>query len=447
MRLLMAALRLDRLLMLTMLAGLVQYAPTAIDFLRSGNVQVWNLELDTVADAGPVKYIKDLFVLCLGLAWPIAVLYLLPGPSLRKLIARYLFWLFALVSVGLLAYATQGHPAYFLVAGLRWLLLAHSAFGLFVIASQQAMPPKIQTRVIRWLCVLGFADLGVALLQMASVGALGHLSLGAVRMTGFFNNAAIGGYFGLALALIAYQLQDAAARWRLLLQAMALAIALSSGTRFAMIAVFLVMSAFVYERLSLSQTQAWRHLAILLPPLALALGAQAYLLMQSSVGRGDLVGSQLEEGGRIANLQRWFEGLPETSMEEFLFGQGLGVGTNTLLTILSASGDTAGGVDMTELQIDNAFVSNYFQFGFIGSLILWGGVAGLIGFVRQRQPPYSGLRLTVIGLVFLLSTFTLNCFEQYYLVFGFMASLAFLLNGAGQTVTPCAAVSAPGAAR
>jgi len=434
MRLLMVALRLDRLLMLMMLAGLVQYAPTAIDFLRSGNVQVWNLELDTVANAGPVKYIKDLFVLCFGLAWPFAVLYLQPGPSMRRLIGRYLFWLFGLVSVGLLAYATQGHPAYFLVAGLRWLLLAHSAFGLFVVASQQAMPPLVQTGVLRWLCVLGFADLSVALLQMASVGALGHLSLGSVRVTGFFNNAAIGGYFGLALALLAYQLQDAGPRWRLLLQAVALAIALSSGTRFAMISVFLVMSAFVYERLSLSQTPTWRQLAVLLPPLALALGAQAYLLMQSAVGRGDLVGSQLEEGGRIANLQRWYDGLPDTSMEEFLFGQGLGVGTNTLLTILSSSGDAAGGVDMTELQIDNAFVSNYFQFGFIGSLVLWGGVMGLIAFVRQRQAPHSGLRLTVLVLVFLLSTFTLNCFEQYYLVFGFMASLAFFLNGAGQAL-------------
>ena len=63
-------LRFDSLICLTLVVGILQYAPTVFSGFQQGNVRAFDFDAFALEDAGPLRYIKELFLILVSLVWP-----------------------------------------------------------------------------------------------------------------------------------------------------------------------------------------------------------------------------------------------------------------------------------------------------------------------------------------------------------------------------------------
>ncbi|MBB3255240.1 hypothetical protein F4827_000552 [Paraburkholderia bannensis] len=404
---------------LLFVVGMAQYAPVVIDSIVRGNVQMWTLDSSALDGAGPTRYLKDLFVFGFGASWPIAMIRRRRSAEIAAICSFYFLWIMAVVSLGLIGFIAELSPVLFLLAGVRWVMLLHCSFGLFLMAKGFPESPIVQRRLILLLLAFGILNVYVANKQASLGVALSSVALVQSRVTGLFSNAGIAGMFGLALAIFSVMLDRALAWQRIGLVAAAFVTALLSGTRFAVLSITLLVGVLGWE---LIVHHAEKHRKMLLTvmtiPLALSAAVVGYVSLMAAAGRGDIVGTQLEKGGRIANAVSTLTDLGSADLGELFFGRGLGIGTNTAIGYLQANG-----IDPNQFrfnwQIDNGFITLTFQIGVIGLLLF---VTGMFAFLRKVKPQRSRrLRIRYWAmLIILIITFSGgNILEHYFLLTSF----------------------------
>ncbi|MFM0166046.1 O-antigen ligase family protein [Paraburkholderia sediminicola] len=397
--------------------GIAQYAQVAIDSLAHGTgVYIWNLDDAELQGAGPVKYLKDLSILSFALIWPVAMGASRFPAGTRKLLSIYFAWLIALVCLGLVGFVAQWSPMLFLPAGIRWMILLHTSFGLFLFAGGLKTNGAVQTRLLVMLGALGAFDAYVVLQQYRTRAQLQDVLLSADRLIGLFSNAAVAGMFALSLGCMALIL-DRGARWsRISVMALAALIAISSGTRFAMLSISLLSGVFVWEFVDAKLRRNNRMLFLVIAvPVSLCLVVVGYATMVNAVGRGDVITNQLDAGGRLFNLKIVAQNLMEAQPGELLFGRGLGVGTNTAVKSISQTG-----IDPTQYRfnelIDNTFVTLIFQMGIVGCLLFSIGVAIFLWNIRPRRSKKASIRFVAFLLISIAACMDSNVLEQFYLM-------------------------------
>ena len=364
-----------------------------------GSIHNFQIPPDDLSSAGIERYLKDALTVLFALVWPLYV-----GINRKALL--YYFWAFMLVSFGSVAYLFHIGYFPFFIAGIRWIVNIHDAFGLYLIAKSQ--PPSLRTKknLFRIIIFVLLVSIIYSFYQIWSSGSI--LNFGRFRAPGVFSQAAVSGFFAATAVFISEFVLSMRARWhRLMIYPSALALAALSGTRFAVACITIFIYGAITEHfrktgaLRSNGTRLAFH-AILLPILALfVLGIASAL-----TGRGDIVSDQLNKEGRIGNglavadlvIQR---GEPVN----FLVGMGLGQGTNAAAQMDYPTSKST----KWQLLVDNTLITTFIQLGFVGSIWLFGGI---FLFLASRR---AGFQLAP-GLYFALSLVTQNLPEQIFIV-------------------------------
>jgi hypothetical protein len=411
---------------LLFIVGTVQYASIAIDAIIHGNVQMWTVESSVLDGAGPTRYLKDLFVFGFGVCWPIVMFRPRPSAEITAMCFAYFIWISAIFLIGLVGFIAELSPLLFLVAGVRWLMLLHCSFGLFLMAKDFPESPVVQRRLIILLLTFGFLNVYVASKQASLGVALASVALVQSRVTGLFSNAGIAGMFGLALAIFGVMLDRAHVWQRSALIASAFFTALLSGTRFAVLSIALLAAVLGWE-LTVYQARKRRRmlLTVLSLPLALCAAVVGYLSLMAAAGRGDFVGTQLEQGGRIANAVSMLSTLATADLGELFLGRGLGIGTNTAIGYLQASG-----VDSNQYRfnwmIDNGFITLIFQIGVLGLLLFVSGAFAFLMKIRPRRSRRLQGRYWALLIILFVTFSGGNILEHYFLLTSFFIGFGTL---------------------
>ena len=412
-------------IILFVLLGFIQYIPVTLDIILKGDIIIWTLGRSLMEESSSLKYIKDLFLVVYGLYWPLKLSITTSRPSVLFVMRIYFVWLFSVFIFGVVGFIFDFSPMFFLLAGVRWLLLVHVAFGFFILALVSGTEIKEDNLIYKvFLFTLSFNVL-VILLQLRLIGIEHGLSIGGSRLTGVFSNAGLAGFFSVSVALLSVVYLDISSTRKALLLFLCLIVALGSGTRFAMICVFLCFYFVLFDML---KARLERKLLIVLFVVVLPTATVIfYSAMIDFVGRGDILETSLGSGGRIHNFIRYSTILLHSEPVEFFFGRGLGIGTNTAFSLVNAMGGLPESYRFNWL-VDNTLLTVFFQFGLLGSIVFWAGVASILAFSRflcsQKMSKYYNLLIAI----FILSLFTSNLFEQYYLIITYMFIFGVICN-------------------
>ena len=408
---------------LLLFAGVAQYALVAVNMIIFGEISLWTLESDVLEASGPLRYIKDLVVVLVAVAWVIFIPTFNLSSELVSLLRTYFFWLTFILIIGLIAFLLDYSPITFFPAGFRWLLLLHSAFGIFLISSALAVSTKSHVIIFRFILVLLALDTYAVLLQFASASSLYDLAFGAARLPGLFSNAGIAAFFVIAITLISGQLDGISLNARMAVTALCVFLALSSGTRFATMAIFIFLLLQLLEKTHYSNPRLGGLIKIMLVPIFILLISFGYEALLNQVDRGNAISDQFGSGGRVANFIESIDMLSDGDIGELLIGRGLGIGTNTAYSSILSAGINPETYRFNIL-VDNSFLTCFFQIGLVGSLIFWYGLGKFIFLVRPRKSKIAKIRFAGTILVIFLTVVLGNPFEHFFLMMSYAIALS-----------------------
>jgi len=406
------------------IVGCAQYSVVVLNAMMNGTVVLWTLDDESAGGAGLLRYMKDIFLLLFGFYWPYWVLKKGFGNNFWV----YLFWIFVVVLIGVIPYFLDFSPWFFLGAGLRWVMLLHAAVGFFWIISSVSITDLDRDFLRRFFVWVLCFDVILILAQLNVVGLVYGMGLGESRLTGIFSNAGVAGFFSVGISMIILFLFRSF-KESIFLLLLCLFIALASGTRFAMISVFLICCLVAWEGLSESDSGIRNYIMVF---FAAFLPGFLYFLywlygkMILAVGRGDMISSQFDEGGRVFNFLRMIDVILEGEVGEFLIGRGLGVGTNTAYTLVKNAGGVPESYRFNWL-VDNALLTSFFQFGVLGSIFFFFGCIVFLFRVRGRAGCLL-VKFYLLLFIFFVTVFAGNPFEQYYLILPFMIAMGLIFN-------------------
>ena len=397
-------------------AALAQYGDQAFSALGTRSIDVWNMSTAGMNEAGPVRYLKDALTLIIGVGWPLALGTCRFPYGMRTLVLLYFAWIFCVISIGLLPFILGWTPLFFLAAGMRWVLLLHASFGLFLFARWLPDGVRGQTVFVVALLALAVLDFYVVLRQWIELGQGRVVSFAGDRYTGLLSNATLAGMFAISLGCMTLILDRARLLYRFLLLGVAVAIAVSSGTRFAMLCIAPLTGLVFWETLEARLNRKGRMLLVMSAvPIAACLATGGYAHMVDAVGRGDVLANQIAEGGRLYNLGQIADQLSQANVPELLIGRGLGVGTNTAYSMVQQTGAEPEQYRFNQL-IDNAFVTMQFQVGTLGTLLFVMGSAAFLWRIRPRDSGHLWARYLVLVGITIGACIDINLPEQYPMV-------------------------------
>lgn len=415
-------LRFDVLLPLMLLIGVAQYASLAIDAITANEMVLFETDAFLLTSSGPLRYAKDVFVVCFSFAWLLLVPTRSLPNALRKLLNAYFLWIFALVTIGSIGFLLDYSPLFFFPAGMRWLLLLHAGVGIFIFSYTLVDDRHRHRFIFRFLVAVAAVDAYAVFIQFLNVSSLFDVGFGAARLPGLFSHAGVAAFFAIAVALISLHLDGVALKKRIILSAVSMFLALSSGTRFATAAIFLILLSQIFEIAETGDAKLKGKIKFALIPMFLLALFFGYGALIQQVDRGDAFVEQLGKGGRIGNFIDNVEMLYTADLGEILVGRGLGVGTNTAIAANIADGIEPGTYRFNMLA-DNALTTCFFQFGLLGSLLFWVGLYKFVAFVRPKYSPLAMQRYLTTVIIILVTLFAGSPFEHYFLIIAYAASL------------------------
>jgi hypothetical protein len=397
--------------------GCLQYASVGIEAISNEQVSLSFMDSTTQENAGFLRYIKDGFILLFGLWWPFIFVRMKGARRLRSLVKVYLAWMTTFVMLGLVGFLLDLSPWFFLPAGLRWILLLHASFGVFILIGIGVASESNDRTILRILLFISILNVLVICWQGRGISHLGFvIGSGGVRLTGIFNGAGPLSFFGFGMVVVGMNMNKAPAMELLLLSMLAMLMALASGSRLMMICIFIIMAYQIYEVVEYGQFRRFRGIlrSILFVGM-IVVGYFGYVIMIEYVDRGNMFEQQISEGGRVANFLHMVDVLAEADFAELMFGRGLGVGTNTAQSLLEAM-DVSPESFRFNWLVDNAFLTLIFQVGLLGSLLFWGGFCALLFRMRPRNSKKMLFRYLLLTVLFLGIMLAGNPFEHYFIM-------------------------------
>ncbi len=415
-------LKFDLLLPLIFLVGIAQYGFVAFDAIAKQKVALFNVDSEELVSSGILRYVKEIFLLLISAAWPLALTRLNLPSGLRKWIGAFYIWIAVVVSIGSLGFIFGYSPISFLPAGLRWILLLNASFGIFILSRSLVAEKNRHNFIFACLSVIVILDAYVIMLQFLRVSSIYALAFGSARLTGLFSSAGVACFFGVAIALVSLILDGVDKNKRLFLCVVAIGVALSSGSRFGTMAVVLILLCELWEFAAANKGFYATYMRLAFIPFFLFVGYTSYQAVISVVDRGNALEQQFEQGGRVSTFYSSLELLWNAEIGEILIGRGLGVGTNTAIgTALSQGLDPE--MYRFNILVDNSLLTCTFQFGLLGSMVFWGGLSYFVLFACPRKSIIGRYRFLVLMFVAIVTILAGNPFEHYFLMMSYSVTL------------------------
>lgn len=411
-----------------LIVPMLQYAMVVVQGLLTDSIGYWQLSDETLSEAGSARYIKDFYLAILAVVWIPLAMRIGLSPSLRQLLRVFLIWFIAVLAFGVLPFLFSDTPLFFLIAGIRWMLLLYASFGIFfLLATLQIRNPATRLNFpLAPLWAILLLNIVVAFAQFLLSDVL---AFGVYRSTGVFGNAAVLGTVAVALGILKLCLRSKSKVGDLVFLSGCWLLSALSGARFALIVITVLIitriSSWIYPRFHPRSRPVLVAIGFSMALLGTSLFG--YQALVEFAGRGDLIDVQREQGGRIFNFFWGIDQVISANPLLTLFGAGLGVGTNSAFIM----GDTYGvGISAVQFnwQVDNTFLTMLFQLGFIGSGIFWIGAATIVLLIARLTDKRRRFLVAVLLATALLGFLTSNFFELTYLMFGYSIGFGLLVT-------------------
>jgi len=413
-----------------------QHITAQIGMLRAGTVVYWGDADQVVGSFGILRFSKDI----------ISVLVVVVGlifisnsrtPIVQEITRSVGVLLGATLMLGLLGHMLDPDLRLILV-GLRWVMHAMSAIGICLVILEYDLWNDVRFRRL-----VAFSVLFVLFCNAVFIFLQETEQSGFARYTGVFSNSGVMGLYvvGLTLSL------EFVLRYSLIVCNVAYAVAMysavRSGSRAAMIVVFVVWMLFIFKRV----VRQSNLLLLLFFPLLVYGAWYSLKFAENSADRGSLTGEQFSEGGRIANILLFGATFKQVSFGDIIFGKGFGYGTNGAFGFTSGFNTSHPWLTL----IDNGYVTWFTQFGLIGILLLgfilsfW---CRLLIRAGKAQPQKRIASLVCMALPILLMMVQ-NVLEQMGLLVFFGITVSWLVtydsrDAAGKLRSPVRRNSARG---
>jgi len=383
-----------------LLATAFQYLPFYFHEYSSLKESVyWALSQDQFSDAGFVRYVKDGYLLLFGIAWP-PLCYVWAESTTRKKLFRWIGILLSIISFGLIG-AISNPLVYMLLAGLRWVLLLHSAVGIwFVLRCSYGAS-------MEWARSIGKILLLVLLVSIFA-GIINYLLSGGIwrpgiRVTSIYASAPVFAEMMVAIAMFSF-VSSTHRVWimNIILYSLTFFGAALAGSRSSMVVIGLIWIA--------SILQGFRGKEFRINPILFILLLSVFAILAVNVSsqlasRGNLYDNF--SGKQDTRLYYFVTAITNMSDKDFvtsLIGEGLGYGTNSY-SILQ------GGMkqDVIHGSMDNTLIPFISQFGFVGGCFFVFFATLFLLFLTKTYRT-SGI---VIAMSLIILAITQNIFEMY----------------------------------
>jgi hypothetical protein len=338
---------------------ILQYLPSYVDSLQTRSVIEFRY---ANIDNGLFTYVKDAAFLIWGVSWPILFTCSSNRKRRQYTTTLLLFELFVAV-IGSVGHAINYSDNLAILAACRLFLWFHGSIGAFLLASF-CTPGNL--KFLLTSCVLSSvvgAMAGIVQWQICHVGT-------TLRFPSLFGNAITFGASVAGGSILLHLLCTRRTRrgshdiyWAAILAIILLAGTICSGTRSGFVVSLIFFTSTILQLLKkVTHLNIRREQAIIFSTAFLFLGLSgAVLLANYFSNRGDVILQNLDprQAGRLSIgtsiLERW-----SASDTIFLFGRGLGTGSNTHIGLAENLHDIA----------DNFLVSMLVQFGLVGVALL-----------------------------------------------------------------------------
>ncbi|WP_438483672.1 O-antigen ligase family protein [Oleiharenicola lentus] len=384
----------------------MQHLPAQIELLKSGKAVYWGDADELVAQAGPLRYVKDAIAVFFLFYWASVALQ-----SKRVFVGRF-FTAASSIAFGLCCIGVIGHfldvNIGLFIAGMRWIVHLTAAMGLIAIFYEYNLwgNEKIIKKFERIFFIILASNAFYVFLQTRSydVG----------RYTGLFSNSGVMATYVYGISLcVSFLFRKSLLMINFSYLLIFYSIVKSGSRAFIILSIFTWM--FVMARRLTSKA---RLLMIVLIPFLLAGVWWSVSYAEKSADRGAIIATQVESGGRLSNVLDFFKSFSDIPAIDVIFGKGLGYGTNNAFSVNIGSQSFHPWFTL----IDNGYVTWIMQFGMVGFLgLIFLQIRYSFALFRygQRNPELVSIVVPcLLALPFLM--FVQNPFEQ----FGFVVSYA-----------------------
>lgn len=410
-------------------AGIIQYADfKGGSIVNSEDLVLWNMDVEQAqATSGIFAYAKDFFCLVFGFYWPISVIKNGDSFTINLFLNKYIPWVIAVFCIGLIGYGYNSNPYQFILAGIRWLILFHAAFGFFLFALNAKVDSLDIHKYYLILPALCFLNCIYVFDQLNGAASFFGIGIGAARVMGLFSNAAVSAFFSLAIAFVFVFGTRYIGYIKLAVCLMCLYCGIGSGTRFIIICEVFLCLYVIFDIVEKLKGKIFaQQVLIYFSPIVFVVLYLGYEFLISSVDRGGIFEAARDSDGRFGRLIFGFGEIFSGDVIDLLFGGGIGVGTNTVYTMLSIAGYQPGSFKLNHL-VDNGFLTIILQFGLIGAIVFFVGIIMVIincFYFRNNNK----IGLSVVCFCMFVTMFAGSPFDHYYLMVGFGLALGLSAN-------------------
>lgn len=391
------------LLILFLIASAMPFLPEALNNIIQGKNANIGFVINEPLFGVKFRYIKDIImILLLGLIFLHDLKLSKWSPHSRTLLFYFVIALLIVCGYSVMYYQINSTNILQAAAGIRPILLFAVCYKSLQFFKGEGFI-KAFSKTLVWLVVL---ELIIILAQYYTSSKIyGFQNPLSLRLIGTFGGISIAGYFALGASCYFF-INQKQFKVTPLLQTFCMVIAGLSGTRSAMIGCSIIIAASVIRSVLLKLNRSYHKnnsLLISITSFGLIGGYFLIGLIGKLSERGSIVGAQAN-GGRIDFLISIFA---NSSATQIIFGNGLGYGTNTAVTL---NREFQSGLDSKVM--DGTINSILTQFGVLGMII-----AGVLFFFfsvklfRNNKGRY--LDIGAILVVTLLMCITTNIFEQF----------------------------------
>lgn len=382
----------DMLLVSTLVSYIGYYL-----YSKKNNINVYKLYSDYVyyfkgmgVWVDVVRFLKDILIVVLFI-W--STMLIKNKKQIYFVVYSMFFYFF-----GIFIAIVNGYNAGTIISGIRSYLYPIFLTIFFSVIDDESLSVDSILTIITFGCLANL----VIVVEQAVRGTNGNLLLsgqGNYRFPGLFGG--VNGLSGFAIAasifvfIVDYKIKLNRV-YVLFIYTVSLVFSILGGARSGIINILIVFYIWVINATDFKYKQK-----VLLTALISILAIPAIILFSSNLaGRGNILQVQLESGrlNILANI------LKNSSLFQLVFGRGIGVGSNSSVTLNQLIGTGEGRI------LDGTFNVILYQYGLIGIVIF--AFIFLLLFKKMNKVNNLLLKLLLIGTI-LLQCLTGNIFETF----------------------------------
>ena len=391
----------DKLWILLIILAVMSYILTAINLIYNNKYVLWTINNANI-DGGIIykifPYLKDIIAI---------FLFIVLALNNKKNLKIILIFVTIVCLGSMIIWLNNGNDndnLLYIIAGIRMLLYFIVAMMYCLSVNDYKLVSLKLFKVIKVMILVEFFIVYIQIMRSENIHNIGN---GAYRFCGTFGNAAGLAYFCIAACLYILIYKNIfnngnGMKKNYVYYALIMALVLATGSRTGILSCIIIIFMYIINELLKSNIISKKNMYIFVMILTIFIIPLIYNLMIKFVNRGAL----MDSGATRIDIFLLLFDLKNTNFLKFIFGYGIGYGTNNavILGIKNAS------------IIDSTFGTIMVQYGILGLGIFIITLFYIVKKVFRYSSKCGGIFTAIAYIVpIFLVTIAGNIFEQIVL--------------------------------